>query len=125
MLPTFPKAKKAMNDVFANEIFRAMWSVCPVLREIRVRPQTEGKAASYEREDGKVVETQYKLHRVERSWKFEDAQGLSPEDFLKTAADLGEEMGSQMMGVRERYHIGGPRWAVSCFPNQRRRYRSE
>lgn len=86
-----------MQDVFSKELFRAMWDVCPLLKEIRVRPQTEGKEASYQREDGKVVEMEYHLRRVERSWKPEDAQGLSPEKFLQAASDIGEEMGKKMM----------------------------
>ena len=42
-----------------------MWGACPLLKEIRVRPQTEGKEASYQREDGKIVEMNYQLRRVE------------------------------------------------------------
>ena len=53
-----------MQDVFSKELLRAMWDICPLLKEIRVRPQTEGKEASYQREDGKIVEMQYQLQRV-------------------------------------------------------------
>ena len=86
-----------MSDVFSKEVFRAMWDVCPILKEIRVRPQIEGKEASYQREDGKIVPMEYKLRSVERRWKPEDAQGLSPENFLQAASDIGEEMGKRMM----------------------------
>lgn len=97
MLPIFPKAKGAMRDAFDNELFRAMWAVSSILKEIRVRPQTEGKEASYEREDGTIIEMDYKLQSVERRWHFEEAQGLAPEAFLQIAADLGEEMGNKML----------------------------
>jgi len=86
-----------MRNAFHNEIFRAMWNVCPILKEIRVRPQTEGKNASYQRDDGKIVETDYKRRSVEREWKFEDSRGLDPEAFLQTASDMGEEVGKKMM----------------------------
>ena len=97
VLPVFPKAKKAMQDAFSKELFRAVWDICPLLKEIRVRPQTEGREASYQREDGKIVEMQYQLQRVESRLKFEDARGLSPENFLQAATDIGEEMGKKMM----------------------------
>ncbi|MBI5397104.1 MAG: hypothetical protein HZA91_17540 [Verrucomicrobia bacterium] len=86
-----------MNDAFHKELFRAMWNVCPILKEIRFRPQTEGRNASYQRDDGTIVETDYKQRSVEREWKFEDARGLDPEAFLQTASDMGEEMGKKMM----------------------------
>jgi hypothetical protein len=65
VLSVFPNAKKAMEDGFSKELFRGMWGACPLLKEIRVRPQTEGKEASYQREDGKIVEMNYQLRRVE------------------------------------------------------------
>ena len=86
-----------MQDTFSKELFRAMWDVCPILKEIPTRPQTEGTEASYEREDGKIVQTDYKLRSVQRQWQFEDAQGLAPEDFLQIAAEIGEEMGNKML----------------------------
>jgi hypothetical protein len=42
MLLIFPKARKAMRDAFNKELFRAMWDVSPILKEIRTRPQVEG-----------------------------------------------------------------------------------
>lgn len=86
-----------MRDAFNNELFRAMWAVSPILTEIRVRPQTEGKEASYEREDGTIIEIDYKLQSVERRCHFEEAEGLAPEAFLQIAADFGEEMGNKML----------------------------
>ena len=47
MLPVFPSARAAMQKVSGDEMFAGMWGVCPLLREIRVRPQTEGRQASY------------------------------------------------------------------------------
>jgi len=97
MLPVFPKARQAMRDVFGESVFQGLWAAHPVLKELRVRPVTEGKESSYQREDGKVVETDYKLSRVEKSWKFEDATGLTPESFMSAAADMGKEMGNQIL----------------------------
>jgi hypothetical protein len=97
MLPIFPQARKAMRDAFRKELFRAMWNVCPLLKEIPFRPQTEGTEASYQQEGGKIVEVEYKPGSVERRFKAEDARGFSPEEFLQTASDIGDEMGKKMM----------------------------
>jgi hypothetical protein len=97
MLPVFPKAKGQMRRVFFDEVFRSTWSAHPILKEIRTRPQTEGREAFYQREDGRLVETEYKRRSVERSWSFEDARGLDPEAFLEAAASIGSELGNQMM----------------------------
>lgn len=86
-----------MQKVSGDEMFAGMWGVCPLLRQIRVRSQTEGREASYQREDGKVIEMQYNLRRVERSLKVEDAKGLSPEEFLEFYANAGRELGNMMM----------------------------
>lgn len=97
MLPVFPKARAAMQKVGGDEMFAGMWGVCPLLKQIRVRPQTEGREASYQREDGKVVQMQYDLRRVERGVKVEDAKGLSPEEFLEFHSNAGRELGNMMM----------------------------
>jgi predicted lipoprotein len=97
MLPIFPKARKAMQDTYSKELFRAMWDVSPLLKEIRTRPQSEGREASYERGDGKIVEIDYKLRGVQRTWQSKDAEGLTPEEFLESAADIGREMGEKML----------------------------
>lgn len=86
-----------MQKVSGDEMFAGMWGVCPLLRQIRVRPQTEGREASYQREDGKIVEMQYNLRHVERGVKVEDAKGLSPEEFLEFHTNAGRELGNMMM----------------------------
>jgi len=97
MLPIFPKARTAMRDAFHKELFRAMWDVSPILKEIRTRPQVEGDEASYERESGEIIQIDYKKQSVERKSQLKDAQGFAPEEFLQFAADIGEEMGNKML----------------------------
>ena len=97
MLPIFPKARKAMRDAFNKELFRAMWDVSPILKEIRTRPQVEGHEASYQRESGEIIQIEYKEQSVEQKSQLEDAQGFAPEEFLQFAADIGEEMGKKML----------------------------
>ena len=58
-----------MRDAFNKELFRAMWSVHPILKEIRVRPQTEGKDASYG--DAEAIEID-NLKKIKRKQKSED-----------------------------------------------------
>jgi hypothetical protein len=43
-----------MRDAFDKELVRAMWDVSPILKEIRTRPQVEGKEASYQRDGGRL-----------------------------------------------------------------------
>lgn len=78
-----------MRDTFNKELFRAMWDVSPILKEMSTRPQAEGREASYERADGKVVHVDYKLQSVEQHYHLEDAQGYAPEEYLEIAAGIG------------------------------------
>jgi hypothetical protein len=86
-----------MRDAFHKELFRTMWDVSPILKEIRTRPQVEGDEASYERESGEIVQIEYKKQSVERKSQLQDAQGFAPEEFFQFAADIGEEMGNKML----------------------------
>ena len=97
MLPVFPRARKAMQDTFFHGIFEAMWNASPLLRQIRVRAQVEGREASFEQEGGKTVNLKYEALRVIRSLKFEDACGLDPEAFIEIAEGIGTEMGRAML----------------------------
>lgn len=97
MLPIFPNARKALRETFNHELFKAQRNVSPILQQIRVSPQREGRQASYEREDGKTVEVEYEAHQIEREMKFEDARGLDPDAFLETARNIGTEMGRMML----------------------------
>lgn len=97
MLPVFPRARKAMRDAFSKELFQAMWNVSPILKQIRTRPQAEGKEASYERDGGEIIQIEYKKQIVEQTSRVEDARGFPPEEFLEFAADLGREMGNKML----------------------------
>jgi hypothetical protein len=97
MLPHFPKARKKMRETFFKEVFRAMWDVHPILKEISTRPQTEGMDASYERGDGEIVHMNYQRRSANLQWKPEDAKGLDPEAFLERAKDLGAQMGNKML----------------------------
>jgi len=99
MLPIFPNARKAMRETFNHELFKAHWNVSPILKEVRVSTQREGRQASYEREDGKTIEVEYEAHLIEREMKFEDGRGLEPDAFLETARSIGTEMGRKMLDV--------------------------
>lgn len=85
-----------MRDTFFHEVFDCMWNSSPLLKKLRVRPQIEGRQASFQREDGKTIEIEYEKSSVSRKMEFENAKGLSPEEFLETAGDIGKEMGQLM-----------------------------
>jgi hypothetical protein len=96
MLPIFPKAQQEMQNTFNHEMFEGMWEASPVLNKIRTQPQREGHDASYQQEDGTIVDVEYQKASVEYSLKFENARGLTPEDFLDRARDIGRRMGREM-----------------------------
>lgn len=85
-----------MRDTFSQAMFAGMREAAPILHEIRVHPQMEGDQASYEREDGSIIDVEYQKASVEYSLKFEDARGLAPEEFLERARDIGRRIGEQM-----------------------------
>ena len=51
---------------------------------------------SFQREDGTISEMDFQEMRVEGCIKFEDATGLSPEEFLELAGSMGKESANQM-----------------------------
>jgi hypothetical protein len=47
MLPHFPKAYKEMRDLFYSQVFDAMHVAAPMLLQIPIRPQREGREGSF------------------------------------------------------------------------------
>ncbi len=85
-----------MKDTFFNEVFEGRREAAPLLNQIRSHPQREGMEASYEQEDGKIVDVEYQKASVQYSLKFDEGRGLSPLDFLERAREIGREIGTQM-----------------------------
>lgn len=85
-----------MKDTFAHYLFKGTWDSSPILREIPVRPQVEGRRAFYQNTDGEMIEVEYQVQLVERQMKFEKARGLDPVAFVELAEGIGTEMGRKM-----------------------------
>jgi hypothetical protein len=107
MLPYFPKSHKEMCEIFNAQIFDAMFSVSPILSQIGVRAQREGRKSSFQDEQGNVRQIDYKLISVPIERKLDEARGMSMDNFLAVAREGGIGMG---------IHLGSPALPRSCGP---------
>jgi hypothetical protein len=92
MLPVFPNALKAMDKAFREEVERASHGKYPWMAKIPRFQQTEGDKANLQHPGGKIVEMDYRKVSFMRTFSYEEAFGMSPEEFLEMAASMGEEM---------------------------------
>jgi hypothetical protein len=90
MLPEFPKARRAMNEMWNKALFTALHHGDPLVAGIQVRVQKEGHAAAIGAEDIK-----YEKHSVTFSFPTRDAQGMTPDEFFGMASKLGMEMAGE------------------------------
>jgi hypothetical protein len=97
MLPHFPKAHEQMTEVRNAQMFNGMYSVSPILSQIAVRAQREGRASSFQDEQGAIKQIDYKKISVSIQRKLEDARGLTPDEFIEAAREPGIGMGKEMM----------------------------
>jgi len=97
MLPHFPKAHKEMTELRNKQMFDALFSVSPILSQIPSRPQREGRSSSFQDEQGKIKEIDYKLISVPIQRKLEDARGMTLQEFVETAREPGTGVGKEMM----------------------------
>lgn len=96
MLPSFPKARQAMQKAFNDEFTRVRKETHPVMDRVQIRVMSEGSNMSLRREDGSEQEMDFQVLSVKRSVQPQDATGLSPEDFLELAGGMGKEVADQM-----------------------------
>lgn len=97
MLPHFPKSHKQMTEIRDEKIWEGLFSVSPILSQIGMRPQREGRSSSFQDEQGNIRQIDYKLKSVPIQRKLEDARGMTIEDFIETAREPGIGMGKEMM----------------------------
>jgi hypothetical protein len=86
-----------MTEIRNEAMFDAIYSVSPLLSQIRSRPQREGKSSSFEDEQGSVQPINYKLISIPVQLKTKEARGLSPTEFIELARAPGIGMGTEMM----------------------------
>ena len=79
------------------QMFDALFSVSPVLTQIPIRAQREGKKSSFQDEQGKIREIDYQHKSVTIQRKTEDARGMTLEQFIEAAREPGTGMGKEMM----------------------------
>ncbi|HEV2693401.1 MAG TPA: hypothetical protein VG347_10945 [Verrucomicrobiae bacterium] len=97
MLPSFPESHKEMTEIRNTQMFDALYSVSPILTQIPVRAQKEGKKNSFQDEQGAIKETDYKLVSIPIQIKMEEARGLTMEQFIEVAREPGTGMGKEML----------------------------
>lgn len=90
MLPEFATARQKMHDLWNRAMFAGLHGSDHVLAEMPVRVQKEGNTAFV---GDKEIEHQ--TCRAEYSFPRKDAEGLSIDEFIGGAMDLGRQIGEQ------------------------------
>jgi len=86
-----------MIELRNAQMFDALYSVSPVLGQIPIRAQKEGRESSYQDEQGKIRKIDYQKKSVTISRHIEEARGMSLDEFIATAREPGTGMGNEMM----------------------------
>src|SRR5262245_54421665 len=76
MLPHFPKAYKAMRDLYHEQMFEGLFSVSPILPQIAMRSQREGQEGSFQDEQGRIRQIEYHQRSVTIEQEFEEGRGM-------------------------------------------------
>ncbi len=90
MLPEFPKARRKTHEMWSEALFAAFHGIDPFIAQIPVRVQKEGNLAFIGGGD-----MEYKKCSATSSFPVRDAEGMSLDEFLGTAINLGSELGGQ------------------------------
>src|SRR5208282_3284570 len=103
MLPHFPKARKQMIKIRDAKIWEGYYSASPILSQIGVRPQREGRESSFQDEQGNIQRIDYQKATVTSRLKLEEACGMTIEDFTERSKETGFRMGSEAVrGINEK-----------------------
>ena len=97
MLPHFPKSYEQMTKLRDEKLWEGYYSASPILSQIRARPQREGQQASFQDEEGRIRQIEYKKTSVATERKLKDARGMSFDEFVSAASEPGREMGREIM----------------------------
>jgi hypothetical protein len=95
MLPHFPKSHKQMMEIREDKIWEGFYSASPVLRQIGFRAQREGKASTFQTEQGAIEQIDYKHTGSEIVYKPKDAEGMTVQEFIKIYQEPAREMGKK------------------------------
>ncbi len=79
------------------KIWEGYYSVSPILSQIGVRPQREGRSSSFQDEQGNIQQINYQKKSVTIQRKLEEARGTTIEDFIEAAKELGIGLGKETM----------------------------
>jgi hypothetical protein len=95
MLPQFPKARKQMIKIRDAKFWEGYYSASPILSQIRVRPQRDGRDSSFQDEQGNIQRIDYQKASVTTWLKLEEACGMTIEAFTEHSKETGFRMGSE------------------------------
>ena len=108
MLPEFPAAQDAIKQAWSKAFFDGMKTSDPFLQQLEVRVQKEGTRAFVGNE-----EIKFQLTRVQQQCEIECGRGISFDDYLERAAQLGRDMArEQAKHCFEVLNTPGPRHAM-------------
>lgn len=97
MLPIFSQSHKQMIEIRDDKFWEGYYSVSPMLSQIGMRPQREGHQSSFQDEQGKIQEINYKKKTVTIQRKLEYARGMTIEEYIETAKEPGIGIGKETM----------------------------
>lgn len=97
MLPHFPKSYEQMTKLRDAKMWEGYYSASPILSQIRVRPQREGRSSSFQDEEGTIRQIEYKKTSVTTQRKLEEGKGMTFGEFCAAYSEPGREMGSQIV----------------------------
>ncbi len=85
-----------MRELYFSQVFDAMHTAAPMLLQIPVRPQREGREGSVQDEMGRVRDIDFQRRAGSIQIQTEDARGMSLEDFVNAARKPGTEFGMKI-----------------------------
>jgi hypothetical protein len=86
-----------MTKMRDAKLWEGYYSASPVLSQVGVRPQREGKSNSFQDEEGIIRQIEHKKTSVTTQRKLEEAKGMTLTQFCEAASEPGREMGKAIV----------------------------
>lgn len=85
-----------MRELYFSQVFDAMHAAAPMLLQIPIRPQKEGREGSFQDEMGRVRSIDFQRQAASIQINTQDARGLSLSEFVEAARKPGTELGMKI-----------------------------
>ena len=97
MLPRFPQSQKTLDTAYQKKIFEARALIIPHAVHPRTLPIAEGKESNFQQIDGAIRPVEFKNQIASANFEVKDGKGMTREQFLFNANQLGEQLGEAML----------------------------